>query len=68
MEKYRIKKILEATRKSEFISTLILTLAIAMFIGFCAHSANMQKELESLQQQIMSIQSDVNKIEYEVVK
>ena len=68
MEKYRIKKILELTRKSEVISTLILTVVLAMFIGMCAYATNTAKELESLRQQIMSVQLDVNKIELEVVK
>lgn len=68
MEKYRIKKILEAARKSEFILMLILALVISMFIGLCAHATNMKKELNLLHKQMINLQQDIYDIEYEVSK
>lgn len=68
MENRRIKKILEATRKSEFILMLILALVISMFIGLCAHATNMKKELNLLHKQMINVQQEVYDIKYEVTK
>ena len=68
MENKRTKKILVNTRESEFILSLILVIVVSMLIGLCAYAQKTTAEFRALQQQIMSIQNDVNKIEFEVAK
>lgn len=68
LEQRRIKKMLSMMREQSLFLALLLVMFFTLFIGFCAYATNATKEINALHQQLISIQNDVNKIEWEVVK
>ena len=68
LEQRRIKKMMSMMREQSFFLAVLLVMFFTLFIGFCAYATNTTKEINSLHQQLISIQNDVNKIEWEVIK